>query len=278
MRALYYLKKVILFLKEAETVSHFFPLIEKLNEMGVGVEAYLAEEDICGDEGALYITDCGKSATELREQGLAVIGYVHNPGEQFIKIEYIMEQPQEVDVEYLERVFRRYLGIPWDILQTDRCIIRETMVEDVDIFFDIYGEPEIVKYTENLYPDKEQEKAYIRDYIDKVYKYFEFGVWTVIWKDTGEIIGRAGFSVREGYDLPELGFVIARSFQRKGIAGEICRAILEYGRDVLEFEQVQALVMKENTASLTLCEKLGFTVRQSVREKDKDYLLLVREP
>lgn len=272
------MKKVILSLKAAETMSHFLPLAEKLHEAGIGVEAYLAEEDIPAKQEALYITDCAAKAMELGTHNLSVLGYAHAPGEQFLKIEYIMEQPQDLDVEYLERVFRRYRGIPWDILETRRCILRETTVEDVDTFFEIYREPEIVKYTENLYPEREQEKAYIRDYIEKVYKYFEFGVWTVIWKETGEIIGRAGFSVREGYDLPELGFVIARPFQRKGIAGEICSAILEYGRDVLEFEQVQALVIKENTASLTLCEKLGFTVRQSVREKGKDYLLLVREP
>jgi len=272
------MKKVILILKTAKTMCYFLPLVEKLQERGIGVEAYLAEEDVCGEKNALYITDCGKKAAELRECNLSVLGYIHDREESFGVLSYLMEQPEELEVEYLERVFRRYQGIPWDILETGRCIIRETMVEDVDAFFDIYSEPEIVKYTENLYPEKEQERAYIRDYIEKMYKYFEFGVWTVLLKETGEIIGRAGFSVREGYDLPELGFVIARPFQRRGIACEICAAIMEYGRDVLEFEQVQALVIKENTASLALCKKLGFTVRQSVREKGKDYLLLVREP
>lgn len=272
------MKKVILFLKKPETVGRFLPLVEKLLENAMKAEVYLAEEETWGEEDTLYITDCGSKAKELQERNLAVLGYAHDGTEQFTKIAYIMEKPEEVDVDYLERVFRRQRGVPWDILETERCIIRETMVEDVDAFFEIYREPDIVKYTENLFPEKEQEIAYIRDYIEKVYRYFEFGVWTVIWKETGEIIGRAGFSVREGYDLPELGFVIARPFQRKGIASEICRAILEYGKEVLEFGQVQALVVKENTASLTLCEKLGFTVRESVREKGRDYLLLVREP
>lgn len=296
MKSSYYMKKVIMFLKEAERVESFLPLVEKLCEKGIAVKAYLVGEDICrgeegisgqagvsgqeycGEEDTLYITDCGRKAGELAERSLSVLGYSHDCEEQFPKIEYIMECPEELDVMYLERVFRRYRGIPWDILETERCFIRETTVEDVDAFFDIYGEPGIVKYTENLYPEKEQERAYIREYIEKMYKYFEFGVWSVIWKETGEVMGRAGFSVREGYDLPELGFVIALPFQGKGVACEICTAILEYGREMLEFEQVQALVMKENTASLALCKKLGFTVRQSIREKDKDYLLLIREP
>lgn len=278
MKSLYYMQKVILLLKDAAKMECFLPLVEMLYEQGIKVEAYLVEEDIEWEEKALYITDCGKKAEELGKHNLAVLGYSHDDKEEFSKTEYIMECPEELDIMYLERVFRRYCKIPWDILETDRCIIRETTVEDVDAFFEIYSEPEIIKYTENLYPEKEQERAYIEEYIEKMYKYFEFGIWTVIWKETGEIIGRSGFSVREGYNLPELGFVIAVPFQGRGIAREICTAILKYGEEMLEFEQVQALVVKENTASLALCDKLGFTVRRSVREKDKDYLLLIREP
>lgn len=278
MKNPYYMQKVILFLKEAILVENFLPLVEKLYQQGIKVEVYPVGEDACRGQDVLYITDCSKKAEGLRNQNLAVLGYSHDSGEQFPNIEYIMECPGELDVMYLERVFRRYKKIPWDILETERCIIRESTLEDVEAFFEIYREPEIVKYTEDLFPEKDREIAYMEEYIEKMYKYFEFGVWTVIWKETGEIMGRAGFSVREGYDLPELGFVIARPFQKKGVASEICTAILNYGREMLEFEQVQALVHKENTASLALCKKLGFTVRQAFREKDQDYLLLIREP
>ena len=72
------------------------------------------------------------------------------------------------------------------------------------------------------------------------------------------MVGRAGLSVREGYDLPELGFVIGMEWQGRGLAEEVCRGILEYARELLGFERIQVLVHQENAASLHLCRKLGF--------------------
>ena len=128
-----------------------------------------------------------------------------------------------------------------------------------------------------MFPDIEQEKAYIREYIDKVYHYYEFGVWTVLSKETGEIIGRAGFSVRDGEELPELGFVIGSKCQRKGIAYEICKAILDYGWEMYEFDAVQAFVMPQNQASLKLCSKLGFVQKERMWEKTTEYIKLTIE-
>ena len=97
------------------------------------------------------------------------------------------------------------------------------------------------------------------------------------------MIGRAGFGVREGYSLPELGFVIARPWQGRGIAHEVCSAVLEYGWDMLGFDKVQALVRPDNKISLALCSKLGFVEQGCVREKDsitgeeREYCRLIKE-
>ncbi len=270
----YYMEKVMIILKKGITWSHFLSLVEKLQKEGIAVQAFSTEEELPQEKRALYITDCGKTAIWLKEQGMAVLGYLCEQQEQFGRIDYLMESPEGVDVVYLDRVYRRYYRIPWHILETERCIIRESTIGDVDKFFEIYSQPDIVKYTEGLHPTKEQEIAYIQEYIDRVYRYFEFGVWTILCKETEEIIGRAGFSVREGYELPELGFVIDVPWQGKGIAYEICNAMLQYGKEEYGFEKVQTLVMPENIASLALCHKLGFTEQESVMEKEKEYLLL----
>lgn len=301
MRESYYLKNIILILKDGKEFVHFVTLIEKLLADGISVNAYLTGEEISFPDEALYITDCGLTANHLSEKKLPVLAYLRrnageNPAKQFSPegdsfkedsgearkedfagIEYAMECPEDVDTRYLDRIYRRYRDIPWDILTTERCVLRETKVEDVDSFYKIYAHPEIVRYTEELYPDTGREKAYIREYIDKVYRYFEFGVWTVLQKETGQIIGRAGFSVREGYELPELGFVIGVPWQGQGIAYEICRAILRYGEEEFGFGKVQALVSPENTVSLALCHKLGFLVEKRVKENQKEYFLLIRE-
>ena len=96
-------------------------------------------------------------------------------------------------------------------------------------------------------------------------------------KNTGDVIGRAGFSYRAGYDEPELGFIIGVPWQRKGYAEEACRAILDYGWNNLCFDRVQVLVETENEPSLRLCDKLGFHGADELTMDDKRYFRLILE-
>ena len=268
----FYMKALILWLSDAKRIQNFDRLIKELADYGIGTFVFREDssEEMRSAKDALYVTDSGAHAAALMAKGLAVMAYLHedNRAESFAGILYGCEAPEEIGAVFLDRAYRRYRGIPWEILETARCRLRETTVEDVDAFVEIYSAPGITRYTEALYEDPDQEKAYLREYIEKIYTYYEYGVWTVLDRETGEIIGRAGFSERAGYDLPELGFVIATPHQGKGIATEICRAILEYGAEYLDFQQVQSLVRPENEISLALCKRLGFTERGRVLEED----------
>lgn len=201
----------------------------------------------------------------------------NNRGESFPGALYAVERLEETDFASLDLAYRRLAGLPWEILATARCAVRETTVEDVDSFYRIYAEPSITEYMETLPFDRDEEIAYTKDYMEKVYAFYGYGMWTVLEKKSGEVIGRAGISWREGYDLPELGFVFGVPWQRQGYAYEVCSAILAYAREELLMEQVQALVQPGNGRSLRLCDKLGF-VRGGVTEMDgKRHLLLVKE-
>ena len=230
-------------------------------------------------QGRLWITDNGKRAQELLERGCPVLAWLHedNRDQDFNGVRYACENISELDFDYLEKVYRRYVGIPWDILTTERCLIRETCAEDLDAFYEIYEEPSVTKYTEGLYPDREQEEAYLKDYTENMYYFYNYGVWTICDRRTGQVIGRAGFSNREGYENPELGFVVGVPWQGRGYATEVCEALLQYGKEELGFEQMQMLVMPENEVSLHLAEKLGFRREDSVIWGGILYERLIRE-
>lgn len=250
------------------------PLEARLGGVGISMEIRPLSAGESGP-GVLCLTDSAEEAAWLQEQGVPVLGWRHD-GADLEGVQYLCECLEELEPRYLERVYRRFRDIPWEILETERCVLRETTEADVDSFFEIYSHPDIVRYTEELYPEKERERAYIREYRDRIYRYYEFGVWTVVWKETGEVIGRAGFDVRAGYDLPELGFVIGAPWQGRGVAREICSAILRYGETEFGFERVQALVQPENAPSLALCRRLGFQRQRTVQEAGKQYDYLVR--
>ena len=267
---MYYLQKICILLVNEEEKEIMDAPAERWKKAGIDVEQ---EEDFEGvlrssgdegvlhdiGEGVLYVTDSGEMAQKLLTDGRAVLVWLHeeNHEQSFAGVKYAFEDPVVLDAEYMERVYRRYAGIPWDILETKRCYLRETIEEDVPAFYKIYSEPSITAYMEDLFEDPEDELAYTREYREKVYEFYGFGIWTVIKKDTGEIIGRAGCTYREGYDDPEIGFVIGVPWQRQGYAEEVCRAIFEYAKEYLGFERIQAFVKEGNAASVRLCEKLG---------------------
>lgn len=259
---------IMIILQNGKKVKREVAGVSYLKKIRVNIE---------GADTLLYVTDDKSRAEELKKNGEAVLIYFHagNAGEDFSEFHFGVEAPEQIDAVYAERVYRRLKGMPWKILETKRCLIRETTEEDVEDFFRIYSDPAITRYLEDLYPDREREREYIREYIDKIYTFYEFGVWTVLEKESGAVIGRAGFSYRPGFDDPEIGFLIGADRQRKGYAEEVCRAILAYGREELGFTCVQAMVCTENEASLCLCDKLGFTAVEELIMEDKAYFRLL---
>ena len=122
-----------------------------------------------------------------------------------------------------------------------------------------------------VYPNGIHGIEHIEDYIENIYKYFGFGTWLIRRKEDGVLIGMAGFNYRPGFEEAELGFVIGCPFWRNGYAYEVCRHLLYLGKTVFEFEKIQALADKDNTASICLLEKLGFGYAQDVMVDGKEY-------
>lgn len=292
----YYLEKVFFILTCGEVFMPFEESIEELRHEGISVEVLLAEEVLAHEEAmgqgeeawmepnrakpqVLYVTDHGDVARKLLEAGKAVLGYQHagNITEGFTGVQYILESPEGTPAEYFERVFRRYAGLPWSILETERLYVRESTEEDVEAFYEIYKAPEVTRYTEGLFEHAVSERAYIREYIEKVYAYFEFGVWTVVLKESGEVIGRAGISTREGFDIPELGYVLGLPWQGKGLAKEVCEGIIKYAKDELEITRLQVLIQEGNEASVRLAQKLGFEKEECLVIEEKPHIRMLLE-
>ena len=226
----------------------------------------------------LILTDDPLCLQRLLCLGYFVIAVYHenNKDQNLSAAKYAVEDIFSLEYRSYEEAFCRLAGLPWNILETERLRVRESMVSDVEDFYRIYQDPSITYYMENLFPEKESEIAYMKSYIEQIYGFYGFGLWTVILKESGEIIGRAGLSVREGYEIPELGFVIGVKIKKKGYAYEVCEAILRYAREELAFEAVQALVDEKNESSLRLLKKLGFLFDRDVIDSDRHYKLFVK--
>lgn len=178
--------------------------------------------------------------------------------EQFPDGAYCVEDLKDADAEYQERVYRRFKGLPWDITETRRLKIREITIEDVPRLYELYQDASVTQYMESLFGGIEQEIEYTREYIKNVYGFYGFGMWVVVEKQSNQMIGRAGFEFKEGFEGFEIGFMLGVDYQHKGYAYEACRAVLEYGINALGQRDYYAFVNENNLASIRLCGKLGF--------------------
>lgn len=194
-----------------------------------------------------------------RDVDVPAIAYQKPETDTFLHADMVVEGFEEVDMIFLQRVYERHFNIPWTILETKRCIVRELELSDMDDLFSMYAEPGMTDYMEGLY-EYEEELEYQKAYIENMYRFYGYGMWLVFEKKTGTLIGRAGVEHREELNGEmELGYAIRTSFQHQGYAYEVCQAIVQYAREDLQAHLLHCLIEKGNVTSEKLAVKLGFS-------------------
>lgn len=210
----------------------------------------------------LYFTDSPSLLRRLRRMGLPAAGYLHagSRHRDFSGADYLVENPEEIGPDSYVRLYQRLSGQPWTIAVTDRLRIREHTPEDLDALYDLYDDPQARRYLEPLCPDRSEEGALLRAYIEKVYGLYGYGMWAVCEKESGELIGRMGFAPYQGGGTPpSFGYLIRADYRRRGMAAEAGRAVLAFADSELDFPAIGAQTASDNTASIALLRSLGFT-------------------
>lgn len=210
-------------------------------------------------DGTIYrvvISDEKETLLAARAAGRVPVGLLHENGDQDLgAARFLVETPEAADERYLERVVRREIGLPWIIGESVRLMLREFTMADMN---QVLREPDDQEADRVFYtPDKLE--AYIRGQ----YGFYEYGLWAVVRKSDGKLVGKAGLtdcrtgSCEAAVCPMELGYHIFMPYRRKGYAEEACRMILNYAEQEYD-AQVYADVESDNTASVGLLEKLGF--------------------
>lgn len=231
------------------------PADESINDFQKTTIQESADNTAKANTGNLRIpkapNDCIWIVSDRQQKQIADSLGIASVGEPQCGTRYAVESLAELDIEYLERVRRRYNHIPWDIGETDRCLIRELSLADLPALYELYDKPGMTDFVEPLY-DYETELEYQKAYIENMYDFYEYGMWLVFSKETGKLIGRAGL------EHNEMGYMIAPEFQNLGYATEVCRFIVDYARKNTDFEELYCRIDEKNVASVRLAKRLGF--------------------
>lgn len=154
------------------------------------------------------------------------------------------------------------------ILETERLVLRELSREDFSDLYDVLADPDVTAH----YPysfDEDRVKNWIERNIAR-YKNDGFGLWAVIHKESGRMIGDCGITMQkiEGEMLPEIGYHIHKDFRRKGYASEAAAGCIEYAFSKLGFERLYSYMKYTNEPSCRTAEKNGMTFLKEYPDPD----------
>lgn len=141
-------------------------------------------------------------------------------------------------------------------LTTDRLILRDMTLEDLDQFDLLANSDFVLKYLCMQKMDREGSLNYIRQMMEKKRDF------AVVLKDFGEFIGKIHLDndpLRYGTGSTDLAYWIGEPYARQGYMTEALRAMMGWLFSDQGCEIVSAQALAPNAASLALLKGLGFT-------------------
>jgi ribosomal-protein-alanine N-acetyltransferase len=153
-------------------------------------------------------------------------------------------------------------------IETERLILRRFRYTDDDAMLKYWiSDPKIQSlYSEPVYCTKQEVKELLDNYTSS-YEKNDFYRWAITLKETDECIGQiAYFLVDDHNHFAEIEYCIGSLFQRKGLATEATKAVIQYGFDQINLHKVQICHKSINLPSRKVIEKCGFTYEGTLRD------------
>ncbi|WP_088186727.1 GNAT family N-acetyltransferase [Desulfosporosinus sp. FKA] len=153
-------------------------------------------------------------------------------------------------------------------IETDRLILRKFKYSDSEDMLKYWvSDPKIQSmYSEPVYTTKQDVKELLDKYIS-FYEKDNYYRWAIIFKETDECIGQiAYFLVDNNNHFAEIEYCIGGSFQRKGLATEATKAVIQFGFSKMNLHKVQICHKSTNIPSRKVIEKCGFIYEGTLRD------------
>jgi len=164
-------------------------------------------------------------------------------------------------------------------IETERLLLRQFTMDDLDDLYFIYSHPDLSKYLSNEQPLRlDQTRAAINSIIES-WQQHKFGVWAVVYKKHRKLIGHCGLKFLENTPEVQIGYLLLKDYWRRGLGTEAAAAVLKYGFDVVKLERIVAIAKPENIASRRVMEKVGMKYEKDAYfyENDVVYYSLSRQ-
>lgn len=146
-------------------------------------------------------------------------------------------------------------------IETQRLILRTMRPSDFDALYLIFTDPKVMAAFDHDPFTPEQMQRWLQRNLDHQNQ-FGYGLFSVILKATGELIGDCGLEQMEELNAAELGYDFRSDAWNQGYATEAAIAVRDYAFQELKLPRLISLIRVGNLASKRVAEKVGMTLAE----------------
>ncbi|MFE6775102.1 GNAT family N-acetyltransferase [Streptomyces sp. NPDC057702] len=161
-------------------------------------------------------------------------------------------------------------------LRTARIVLAPYRPEDEDAFVGLLRDEEVCRWMGQERSPEADLRAAFRVIVNEIYPENRFDLWA-LWVE-GAYVGHAEIKKTGNVDGYEVIAAFVRDSWGKGLGSELARELIRYAAETLRVDRVYGMVGAENTASLALCARLGFTFVRDVVGDDGSVTKMVVRP
>lgn len=144
------------------------------------------------------------------------------------------------------------------LMETERLILREMTQDDLGALCQILCDADVMRAAYQSPFTPEEAQGWLNRHL-KRYEMLGFGLWAVVLKQTGEMIGQCGLTLqgwRDG-EVLEIGYLFRKEHWHKGYATEAAMACRNYAFSALHAGSVHSIVRDTNIAAQNVALRNG---------------------
>jgi len=153
-------------------------------------------------------------------------------------------------------------------LETQRLILREMTLGDLDFYFHHFNNLKIVEGTCFPGPNTlDAAKNELERYCINPFKENRGIRWGIVLKENQELIGTIGlYDWDKAVHKAEIGYDLKPKYWGLGIITEVSHTVIQFGFGTMELNRIQAIIPVENHRSVNLVRHLGLTKEGVLRQ------------